>query len=78
MVLVRQRDTNSPSPAPVAPQTDEKTLHDVGMQLLGLTADRAGVRLSPRYGVWDPIGLTAAPTEGETQGFRLKSPSPSA
>ena len=75
VVLIKQRDTNSPSPTPVAPQTDQKTLHDVGMQLLGLTADHAGVRLSPRYGVWDPIGLTAVPTEGETLGLRLKSPS---
>ncbi|MFC7341889.1 SurA N-terminal domain-containing protein [Saccharopolyspora griseoalba] len=62
-------------PSPRAGAADDATLHGLGSQLLGLTADRVGVRLSPRYGAWDPIGLTAAPSEGETTGFRLTAPS---
>ncbi|SFD61675.1 SurA N-terminal domain-containing protein [Actinopolyspora alba] len=42
-----------------------------GARLLGLTAQRVGVELSPRYGVWDSLELTAAPDEGQTSGFRI-------
>ncbi|ASU79946.1 hypothetical protein CDG81_18645 [Actinopolyspora erythraea] len=42
-----------------------------GARLLGLTAQRVGVELSPRYGVWDPLELTAAPEKGQTTGFRI-------
>jgi hypothetical protein len=74
VVRIKGRDTNSPSAAPIAAQTDEGTLQKFGMRLLAITADRVGVRLSPRYGVWDPIALGAAPSAGETTGFRFTGP----
>lgn len=41
-----------------------------GIRQLGPVAqDLGGVRLNPRYGVWDPVSLEAAPNENETTGF---------
>lgn len=51
-------------------RTSPEITQAFGSRLLGLTAQRVGVRLSPRYGVWDPVELTAAPDEGQTSGFR--------
>lgn len=69
--------TDTPPATPAAPaQSDPQTLQGFGLQLLGLTADRVGVQLSPRYGVWDPIALAAAPNEGQTLGIRLLPPPP--
>ncbi|MDA3648056.1 SurA N-terminal domain-containing protein [Saccharopolyspora indica] len=51
---------------------EDGALQQFGTYLLGITADRAGIQLSPRYGVWDPVGLAAVPSEGETTGFRLQ------
>lgn len=66
-VKERRTDVLGPVPAPL----DDETLQSVGTQLLGLTGDRVGVELSPRYGVWDPIALATAPNAGETTGFRF-------
>ncbi len=58
-------------PDPRARPADEQVLSRFGEQLLGLTAAREGVRLSPRYGVWDPIALTTRSSEDELRGFRI-------
>lgn len=75
VVRITERNDNVPSTGPVP--SDQKVLQGLGQQLLGLTADRVGVQLSPRYGVWDPIALGTAPNAGETLGFRLTSETPS-
>ncbi|WP_406692705.1 SurA N-terminal domain-containing protein [Saccharopolyspora sp. ID03-671] len=69
VALIREREAK-PSPNPTS-AVDDQTLQGVGSFLLGATADRVGVTLSPRYGVWDQIGLQAAPNEDETTGFRI-------
>lgn len=69
-LLSRRADLTAAKPA----QADPQTLQGLGLQLLGLTADRVGVQLSPRYGVWDPIALGAAPNAGQTLGIRLAPP----
>ncbi|GAA4856449.1 SurA N-terminal domain-containing protein [Saccharopolyspora cebuensis] len=51
---------------------DDQLLQQFGFNLLGHTAQRAGLELSPRYGVWDAIALTAAPGEGQTTGWRIE------
>lgn len=71
---IRERNTQAPAPVPAAARTDEQTLRAVGMRMLGITAEEEGVRLSPRYGVWDPVGLATAPNEGETTGFWFAGP----
>ncbi|SDX55699.1 SurA N-terminal domain-containing protein [Saccharopolyspora shandongensis] len=67
---IKERRTDA-QPMPAAGGADDQTLQGVGAYLLGITADRVGVELSPRYGTWDQVGLTAVPSEGETTGFRL-------
>ncbi|MEU5852433.1 SurA N-terminal domain-containing protein [Saccharopolyspora shandongensis] len=67
---IKERRTDAP-PMPAAGGADDQTLQGLGAYLLGITADRVGVQLSPRYGTWDQVGLTAVPGEGETTGFRL-------
>jgi hypothetical protein len=69
-LLSRRTDLTAAQPTPADPQS----LQGLGLQLLALTADRVGVQLSPRYGVWDPIALSAAPNTGETLGIRLLPP----
>ncbi|WP_188984640.1 SurA N-terminal domain-containing protein [Saccharopolyspora thermophila] len=76
VVLVKERRTDE-APTPAAGGADDQTLQRVGTYLLGITADEVGVRLSPRYGVWDPVNLTTAPNENETTGFRLHVPATS-
>ncbi|RCW39971.1 SurA-like protein [Halopolyspora algeriensis] len=66
---VTERNANA-DPVPTG-KVDEQTLQAFGTRLLGLTAERAGVQLSPRYGAWDPIMLSPAPEEGQKTGFRL-------
>lgn len=66
------RDRKAAPTANPAGGVDDQTLQGVGTFLLGATADRVGVTLSPRYGVWDPIGLQPVPNEGETTGFRIE------
>ncbi|PKW14227.1 SurA N-terminal domain-containing protein [Saccharopolyspora spinosa] len=70
---IKERRADAP-PAVPAGGADDQTLQGVGMHLLGITADRVGVRLSPRYGVWDRVNLVAVPSEGETTGFRMSAP----
>lgn len=68
---IAERSTNA-EPVPVGGRVDPRTLRAFGMRLLGITAERAGVQLSPRYGVWDPVKLDAVPEAGQTSGFRLE------
>ncbi len=65
---VKQRSADEQVVRDAAP-LDDQVLEAVGTRLLAVTADRVGVQLSPRYGVWDPIALTAVPNEEETRGF---------
>lgn len=74
---IAERDTSAP-PTAGAGQFGAQALQSFGLRLLGLTAERVGVTMSPRYGVWDPVGLTAAPEEGQTTGFRIPAGSRSA
>ncbi|MFP5022443.1 peptidyl-prolyl cis-trans isomerase [Pseudonocardia phyllosphaerae] len=59
-VTKRQLDAKPAGPA-VGSRLDPQTLGEAGILLLTPTALRTGVQLNPRYGVWDPVSLTAAP-----------------
>jgi SurA-like protein len=72
------RNTNDVAPGAAGEQIDDATLQAIGARLLGITAENAGVRLSPRYGAWDPVALSAAPNADETVGFWLSEPKSSA
>lgn len=69
---INKRDTNATSGPPA--QGSEQIYQAFGMRLLAATGERVGVELNPRYGVWDPVGMAAAPNENETVGFWFSGP----
>lgn len=71
VVRIKQRSTEERA-APSGAGADEAKMQAVGAQLLRVTAQRIGVELSPRYGVWDEIALSAAPSAGETIGIAFQ------
>jgi hypothetical protein len=67
-VVVRVTDRRLGEPVPGASATaglDQQTLAEAGVRLLTPTALSAGVELNPRYGVWDPVRMVAAPTAAD-------------
>jgi hypothetical protein len=60
------RSTDGPvSAQPMAGQFDNATLLQFGRQLLQPVAEQAGVRVNPRYGVWDQLQMAVVPTGQE-------------
>ncbi len=55
--------------APVLDQIGPVVLEAIGLRQLAQVAQEVGVRLTPRYGIWDPVGLQAVVDENETAGF---------
>ncbi|TLW91775.1 hypothetical protein FFT09_12685 [Saccharomonospora piscinae] len=52
---------------------DPRLLYWVGLRQLQPIADELGVRLNPRYGVWDEAGMAPAPSEEEVTGYQWES-----
>lgn len=55
--------------APVLEQIDPAVLEAIGLRQLAQVGQEVGVRLTPRYGVWDPVSVQAVADENETGGF---------
>ncbi|HEY6422422.1 MAG TPA: SurA N-terminal domain-containing protein [Pseudonocardiaceae bacterium] len=55
--------------APNPDQIDPAVLEAIGLRQLAPVAQDVGVQLSPRYGLWDPVGLQVVANENETSGF---------
>ncbi|MGH9725226.1 MAG: hypothetical protein ACRD41_09190, partial [Candidatus Acidiferrales bacterium] len=73
-VLVRKRDTNAPQTpggAAAVRQLDSGKLSQIGLHLLTPYAQRRGIKISPRYSEWDPIGLQVVASQGESTGSLL-------
>lgn len=70
MVVTSRSATDGDSqPADEIEGLDESLLAAAGLRQLAITAERTGVRLNPRYGVWDRVSLQAVPNADETTGF---------
>jgi hypothetical protein len=69
VVTSRSTSAGGPQPATDTAGLDRSLLAAIGLRQLAMTAERVGVRLNPRYGVWDPVSLQAVPNENETAGF---------
>lgn len=71
VTVVTGRSTSDGDPPPGAGTEglERSLLAAVGLRQLAMTADRVGVRLNPRFGVWDPVSLQAVPNASETTGF---------
>ncbi|MGH3855809.1 MAG: hypothetical protein ACRDR6_20450 [Pseudonocardiaceae bacterium] len=50
-------------------QVGPTVLAAIGLRQLARLAEELGVRLSPRYGVWDPVNLQVVSDANETGGF---------
>lgn len=70
VMVVTGRTTAGGGAPPAGMQgLDQSLLAATGLRQLAMTAQRVGVRLNPRYGVWDPVSLQAVPNADETTGF---------
>lgn len=69
IMIVTGRSAEPTDPAEAVGELDPGVLEDVGLRQVMLIAEEIGVRISPRYGVWDPVGRLVAPDENETGGF---------
>ncbi len=59
VLRVTKRSTSAPPVNATAAlsQLDDQTLDDIGRRLTQPLAEQLGVRVSPRYGTWDPLRL---------------------
>jgi hypothetical protein len=71
VAVIRQRTTNAPATSSSAKvdQLDPQLLGALGLRLLGPVADHTGVRINPRYGVWDQVGINVASTADQSIGY---------
>lgn len=66
---VLERRTNGPKDAAAIGQISTGQLASIGRRYVQLKAlESGGVRLNPRYGVWDPVGLQAVQTPADITG----------
>jgi hypothetical protein len=54
---VVDRRTDAPSDPAAVSSISQSQLVAIGRRLLQPTADQVGIRVNPRYGVWDPVEL---------------------
>jgi SurA N-terminal domain len=72
IMVVKNRTDRGAQPSEHAPQIDQidpVVLEAIGLRQLARVGEELGVRLSPRYGVWDPVSLQVVSDENETSGF---------
>jgi hypothetical protein len=77
VAYIQERNLNAPPEAPDSQQQQgtpvsqipAQWLELVGRQMTAPLAGELGVRISPRYGVWDELAVGVAPSEGEKVGI---------
>ncbi|MGH3948350.1 MAG: SurA N-terminal domain-containing protein [Pseudonocardiaceae bacterium] len=69
VALVRDRKVGTAGEEPG--QADPQTLYNIGLRMLAPIAREAGVRINPRYGVWDQAGMTVAADERDFAGHLI-------
>ena len=72
IMVIKNRANRGVQPsdnAPAPEQIDPTVLEAIGLRQLAQVGEEVGVRLSPRYGKWDPVSLQAVANENETAGF---------
>ncbi|MGE3287588.1 MAG: peptidylprolyl isomerase [Pseudonocardia sp.] len=75
---VLDRRTDAPPVAPemdAVPQIGRSGLVEIGTRLLQPIADEVGVRVNPRYGLWDPVSMRVLDEEQISGGILPPSPS---
>jgi hypothetical protein len=74
---VTDRRTNAPSDPAAVSSISRSQLINIGERLLQPDAEALGVRVNPRYGVWDPIQLRVV-ADGQQAGMILQPPAAAA
>ncbi|MGH3916329.1 MAG: SurA N-terminal domain-containing protein [Pseudonocardiaceae bacterium] len=72
LITVVKNRTDGAEPSDLAPdpdQLDPALLEAIGLRQLAPVAQDLGLRINPRYGVWDQVNLKAVPDESEIGGF---------
>lgn len=72
IMVVKNRTDRGVQPSDTAPkldQVDTAVLEAIGLQQAAQVGADVGVRLNPRYGLWDPVGLEVVADENATGGF---------
>ncbi|MGH3936884.1 MAG: SurA N-terminal domain-containing protein [Pseudonocardiaceae bacterium] len=72
IMVIKNRTDRGAQPSKQAPaleQIDPAVLEAIGLRQLAQVGQEVGVRLAPRYGIWDPVSLQAVANENETGGF---------
>lgn len=74
VALIKDRQDKPVAAAePAGDAAEPKVLRLVGQRMLQPIADELGVRVNPRYGVWDATGVTVAANENEVTGHQFGS-----
>ena len=70
--VIRARGTDKAVPADQeAQKPTDAQLTAIGTRLLQPYLGQSGLRVNPRYGVWDVVGMNLVPNSGATQGVVL-------
>jgi hypothetical protein len=76
IALIHGRSADKPVATEAPAQFDESQLLAAGNRLLQAYADQVGVRLNPRYGVWNVLTMSATPSESTDGGVVVPFGSP--
>ncbi|HET9257953.1 MAG TPA: hypothetical protein VFO16_22505 [Pseudonocardiaceae bacterium] len=72
IMVVKNRTDRGAQASQYAPQLDQiepQLLEAIGLRQLTAISNEVGVRLNPRYGLWDPSSLQVVPDQNEIVGF---------
>ncbi len=72
IMVIKNRTDRGAQPSDQAPELDQidpAVLEAIGLRQLAQVGEELGVRLAPRYGVWDPVILEVVANENEAGGF---------
>ncbi|MFC3450927.1 hypothetical protein [Amycolatopsis speibonae] len=71
IAVVRERAADKPVATDQATQPSAQQLAGVGIRLLQPYLDQVDLKVNPRYGVWDVVGMDLAPNESSKKGIVL-------
>ncbi|WP_332461470.1 hypothetical protein [Amycolatopsis aidingensis] len=77
VALIRDRDTSGSASGGAAAQAQQPSnpqlLYSVGVRLLQPIADELGIKVNPRYGVWDSAAMTIVSRAEELTGYQFEA-----
>lgn len=73
VALIKSRDESGTTPAGGSPASsaDLSTLEQIGVSLLQPDASQAGIRISPRYGVWNQSSMQVVAANDQNAGVEI-------